>query len=190
MLIVIAACEIAFWVFIGLGLGARYLLRRRRTGMVLLATAPLVDVVLLVVTAIHLRGGAVATWQHALAALYIGFSLAFGHQLVAWADVRFAQRFAGGAAPVKRYGRAYARACWRDLGRTVLAAAVSAAIATALVLVVGDPDRTAAITGLYPTLGLICAVQLLWAAGYTAWPRRTPPDPVPGGATGASIIDR
>lgn len=174
MLVLIAACEVGFWVFIGLGLVARYLLRRRRTGAVLLAMAPVVDVVLLVATAVHLRNGAVAGGEHALAALYIGFSVAFGHQLIHAADLRFAHRFAGGPPPPRRYGRDHTRAGWADLGRTVLAAGLAAAIVAGLQAFVADPTRTAALTGLHPLLGTLCAAQLLWAVGGTLWPRRPP----------------
>lgn len=56
---------------------------------------------------IDLRGGATAGFAHGLAAAYIGFSLAFGHSLIRWADVRFAHRFADGPPPPEpaRYGR-------------------------------------------------------------------------------------
>lgn len=96
----IIACEIMFWVFIAAGLAARYLLRRKTLGAALLICAPLVDVVLLVATALDLRGGGEANFTHGLAAAYIGFSVAFGHSLISWADARFAYRFAGGPAPV------------------------------------------------------------------------------------------
>ena len=102
----IIACEIMFWVFIAAGLAARYLLRRKTLGAALLICAPLVDVVLLVATALDLRGGGEANFTHGLAAAYIGFSVAFGHSLISWADARFAYRFAGGPAPVAppKYG--------------------------------------------------------------------------------------
>ena len=54
----IIACEIMFWVFIAAGLAARYLLRRKTLGAALLICAPLVDVVLLVATALDLRAAA------------------------------------------------------------------------------------------------------------------------------------
>ena len=78
----IAACEIGFWVILGAGLVARYLLRWRRVGGVLLLCVPLVDVVLLVASVIDLRRGAEANFTHGLAAAYIGFSIAFGHSMV------------------------------------------------------------------------------------------------------------
>lgn len=176
VLSVIVVCEVGFWVAIVCGLGARYLLRRPRLGAALLLVAPLLDVVLLVATTIDLLGGATATLQHSLAAIYVGFSIAYGHRLVGWADVRFAHRFADGPAPVKPTGRAYARACWGDVGRTVLAASIAASVLGLIVLVAGWSDRTRALGDTLPLLGLVVALDLLWAIGYTVWPK---PDAAP-----------
>ena len=171
ILTVIVACEVGFWVAVLGGLAARYLLRARRLSVALLVAAPLIDVVLLGATALHLRSGATASVEHGLAALYIGFSIAYGHRLVHWADVRFAHRFAGGPAPVKPTGAAYTRACWADVGRTLLAVLVAAGVLAALAAWVDDPDRTTALTGMVPLLGVVLAIELLWAVSYTIWPK-------------------
>ncbi|WP_407342151.1 hypothetical protein [Pengzhenrongella phosphoraccumulans] len=83
---VIAACEVGFWVLLGAGLVARYALRRPRLGAALLVGVPLVDLVLLAATVLDLRAGSTATFVHGLAAAYIGFSVAFGHSTIRWAD--------------------------------------------------------------------------------------------------------
>ncbi|WP_222192920.1 hypothetical protein [Modestobacter italicus] len=171
ILTVVVACEIGFWVAVLAGLAARYLLRARRLSTVLLLAAPVIDAVLLVATALHLRSGATASWEHGLAALYIGFSVAYGHRLVQWADVRFAHRFAGGPAPVKPTGAAYTRACWADVGRTLLAALVAGGVLAGLVAWVDAPDRTAALSAVYPLLAVIVGIELLWAVSYTIWPK-------------------
>ena len=101
ILTVIVATEIGFWVLLGAGLTARYVLRSRRLGGVLLASVPLVDLVLLAATVADLRGGATAGASHGLAAIYIGVSVAFGPSIIRWADARFAHRFAGGPAPAR-----------------------------------------------------------------------------------------
>jgi hypothetical protein len=172
VLTVIVVCEIGFWVAVLGGLAARYLLHRRRLSVVLLLAAPLLDVVLLVATAADLRSGTTASLEHGLAAIYLGFSVAYGHRLVHWADVRFAHRFAGGPAPVRLTGSAYTRACWADVGRTLLAVAIAAAVLLGLVAWVDDPTRTEALLGEFPLLGFVLAVDLLWAVSYTLWPRR------------------
>ena len=58
LIAIIVATEIGFWVVLGAGLAARYLLGRRRLGAVLLASVPLVDLVLLIATVLDLSGGA------------------------------------------------------------------------------------------------------------------------------------
>lgn len=78
----------------------------------MLAMTPVVDVVLLTAVIVTLQAGGTATFFHGLAALYLGLSIAYGHKMVKWADVRFAHRFANGAAPVKLYGREYTKECW------------------------------------------------------------------------------
>ncbi|HET9423195.1 MAG TPA: hypothetical protein VFO49_18795, partial [Nocardioides sp.] len=99
LLILIVACEVGFWLLLVAGLLARYALRRPRLGAALLLLTPLVDVVLLVATTIDLRRGAEASAVHALAAIYIGVSVAFGPAMVRWADVRMAHRLGVGPAP-------------------------------------------------------------------------------------------
>ncbi|MCF6506523.1 hypothetical protein E9549_03735, partial [Blastococcus sp. MG754426] len=58
MLVAIIACEIGFWVVLAAGLLTRYVLRRPRLGGALLLGVPLVDAVLLVLTAVDLGSGA------------------------------------------------------------------------------------------------------------------------------------
>ncbi|MEO6866479.1 MAG: hypothetical protein ABI200_00480 [Gaiellales bacterium] len=168
---VIIACEIAFWVFVVLGLLARYVAGWQRTGLVLLAMTVVVDVVLLAAVIIHLRSGAAGSFTHGLAALYLGYSVAYGRKMIRWADVRFAHRFAEGPAPVKRYGSDYTVECWRDLARTSLAAAIAAGVLWALIAMVDDPSRTNDLANVYQLLGILLAIDLLWAISYTVWPR-------------------
>lgn len=174
ILAVIIGCEIAFWVLIVLGLVARYTLRKPRAGMVLLAMTPVVDLVLLAATAVDLSRGATATVFHGLAAAYIGFSVAYGHTMIAWADTRFAHRFANGPAPVKRYGRDYTIGCWKDVARTTLAAAVAAGLLRLVTLLVDGAADLSALTSFSGVLGLIVVVDLVWAISYTFWPRARP----------------
>ena len=170
----IVACEIAFWVAIAMGLVARYPLRRPRLGLIILASVPLIDLVLLVATAAHLRSGATAGVEHGLAAIYIGFSLAYGHRLIGWADVRFAHRFADGPAPRKLHGMAYTKHCWGDVVRTSVAAAIAGALTAALIWWINDPARTTALRENYHWLAFIWGLDFLWAISTLIWPRRAP----------------
>jgi len=174
ILAIIVACEIGFWVLIVAGLLARYVLRWARTGVVLLAMTPVVDLVLLAATVLDLRAGANASFFHGLAALYLGFSVAYGHKMISWADNRFAHRIAGGPAPTRHYGAQYAKACWKDAGRTTVAVLIAAGLLHLLTVLVNDPNRTGALTGLYPVLGIVFLVDVVWAISYTIWPKKQP----------------
>lgn len=170
----IIACEIMFWVFIAAGLAARYLLRRKTLGAALLICAPLVDVVLLVATALDLRGGGEANFTHGLAAAYIGFSVAFGHSLISWADARFAYRFAGGPAPVAppKYGSARALREWREFGKAAIAWAVACGLLGAAIFLVDDPTRTGSLDGWISKLTVVLAIWGAIALSYTVFPKR------------------
>jgi hypothetical protein len=172
LLAIIIACEIGFWILIGVGLTSRYLLRRPRLGAALLVSAPVVDLVLIIVTTIDLRGGATAGFAHGLAAAYIGFSLAFGHSLIRWADVRFAQRFAGGPPPPEpaRHGRERTRREWRDFGKASLAWAVSCSLLAAAILAVGSAERTAVLEEWIGVLTFMLTLWSLWPLTFTIWP--------------------
>ncbi|MGW6279211.1 2TM domain-containing protein [Kribbella sp. NPDC055071] len=101
LLAVIAACEIGFWVLLAAGLVTRYLLRLRKLGLVLLAAAPLVDVVLLVASVLDLKRGGELNFNHSLAAIFIGVSVGFGHQTLQWADKWAAHYLGGEPRPAK-----------------------------------------------------------------------------------------
>jgi len=171
---VILGMEITFWVLIGAGLVARYLLGWRRTGAVLLALSPAVDLVILTASVYDLRHGATAGLPHVLSAVYLGVSVAWGHRMIRWADVRFAHRYAGGPAPrgkpaggVER--ARYERDQWR---RHVLAWSVGVSLLGAGVLLVGDLDRTMVLlqfAGLWTiVLAVDTVVSLLDVAKYRA----------------------
>jgi hypothetical protein len=166
---VIVACEIGFWVLLAAGLTARYLLGRRRLGAALLVCVPIVDVLLLVATVIDLAGGATAGFGHGLAAAYIGFSVAFGHSIVRWADERFAHRFAGGPPPwcPPRHGWARARHEWRELGKALVAWTISYALLAGAIAIVGDAGRTEALEGWIAQLTVVLMIWSLWPITYT-----------------------
>jgi hypothetical protein len=168
LLAVIVACEIGFWVVLMAGLVTRYLLRWPRVSTVLLICVPLVDLVLLVVSAVDLRRGAPAHFTHGLAAAYLGFSVAFGHSMVRWADQRFAHRFAGGPPPWRppKQGAARVRYEWREWAKMLLAWAVASVLLVVAIVVVGDPDRTAELAGWIGRLALVAGI---WFVAGPLW---------------------
>jgi hypothetical protein len=161
ILTIIIACEIGFWVFLGAGLASRYLLNLRRLGAALLVCVPLVDLVLLAATVVDLRSGATANFAHGLAAVYLGFSVAFGHSVIRWADVRFAHRFAGGPPPEPKpkYGKARILHEWREFGKALVAWGISCALLAEV------------FAAWISRLTLILGVWFVfWPLGYTVFP--------------------
>ena len=140
LIVLIVTAEIAFWLTLFSGLATRYVLRRQRLGLALLAATPAIDLALLAVATIDLRRGGEAALPHALAAVYVGVSVAWGRRLVDWADVRFAYRFAGGPPPERpaRWGLAHAVRQRREWLRHLAAWGTGTAILGIGVLVVGD----------------------------------------------------
>jgi hypothetical protein len=173
LVFVIVAAEVAFWLILLAGLVTRYGLRRRGLGMALLVATPLVDLVLLVVTTIDLRRGGEAAVPHALAAVYIGVSVAWGRRMISWADARFAHRFAGGPPPERppRTGPLHAARERREWLRHLVAWATGTALLGLGVLLVGDLDRTSALVSMAALWTLVLAIDFLISFSYTLWPR-------------------
>ncbi len=156
----ILVCEVAFWVFLVAGLATRYLAGRARLGAALLLGSPLADLGLLALTAVDLHRGAPATQAHALAAIYVACTVAFGRSLVDWADRRFAHRFAGGPRPARRPRSGAARVAheWREFGRAALAWGVSGVLLGGLSLLAGDPGRARVLLSYVVVLSLVLVV--------------------------------
>ncbi|MFF8029993.1 MULTISPECIES: hypothetical protein [unclassified Streptomyces] len=172
----IAACEIGFWVLLAAGLACRYLLRMPRTGLALLLCEPLLEVVLLVATALDLKNGAEPNWTHGLAALYIGYTVGHGHRTVKWLDGHAAHRLGGAPRPAgpPRYGMARARyegTVW--LG-TLLAAAVATGLLRIAMWYVDDPSRTTSLESWQETAWRAAALHGLIALSYAIWPKKAP----------------
>ncbi|POM27349.1 hypothetical protein BTM25_17620 [Actinomadura rubteroloni] len=174
VVVLIVACEVAFWLLLGLGLTARYLLRARRLGAGLLLCVPLADAVLLAASVVDLRTGAEGSPAHGLAAIYLGVSIAFGHQMIQWADQRFAHRFAGGPAPggQPKAGRAHAARERRQWLRHLLAYAVAADVLGLLTLLVGDVARMVNAWAVMGPWGIILVIDFLISFSYTITPRK------------------
>jgi hypothetical protein len=173
LIALIIVAEITFWLTLASGLAMRYLLRRPRLGLALLAATPVVDLGLLVATTIDLRRGGEAAFPHALAAVYMGVSVAWGKRMISWADVRFARRFAGGPAPElpPRSGRRHAARQRREWLRHLGAWATGTVLLGLGVLIVGDLDRTWALINVVVLWTLVLAIDFLISFSYTLWPR-------------------
>ncbi|MFI5674862.1 hypothetical protein [Streptomyces cellulosae] len=173
----IIACEVGFWLLLALGLAVRYLLKWRRTSVALLLCEPVLELVLFVVTAIDLRNGAEPGWQHGLAALYIGYTVGYGHYTIRWLDGHAAHRLGGAPKPVgpPRYGMPRARHEGRLWLRTVLAAAVACALLQGAVWYVGDHGDVSSLRAFQWAALRTAGIHGLVALGYLIWPKKAPP---------------
>lgn len=169
----IIGCEIGFWVLLAAGLCTRYLLHRKRLGVALLACVPLLDVVLLSAAGADLARGGSADSVHGLAAFYLGFSVAFGHSLIRWADVRFAHRFAGGPAPVKpvKGTPPYRRGLWIEYGRVLIATGIAVAVLLVMIVFLAAPSETGVLWAWVQRAGLVAGIWLLAGPVYGMFER-------------------
>lgn len=169
----IIACEIAFWVVIGSGLVVRYLWNRPKMGLFLLALTPVVDIILLIATSIDLYRGAAATTAHAIAAVYIGVSIAFGKSMIEWADQRFRYYVTKqGPKPAVRFGMDHAKHYLKSWIRHVIAYVIGAGILVGLIYLINDHSRTEAMNGVLKIWTIALGIDLIITISYFIWPRK------------------
>ncbi|MGG6310688.1 hypothetical protein [Paenibacillus macerans] len=170
----IVACEVAFWIVIIAGLTVRYLLKRPKLGLALLALTPAIDLLLFVITGADLYNGAVATTAHAIAAVYIGVSIAFGKSMIDWADRRFRYLVTKQveAKPVKRYGLDYAKHYLRGFLRHVVSYLIGTGLLVGMIYFIHDPGRTEALSGILKMWSLVLGIDLIITVTYFIWPRQ------------------
>lgn len=139
LVLLILACEIGFWVVLAAGLIARYVLHRRRLSTILLVSVPLIDLLLVSVSIADVAGGSPPEAVHGLAAVYLGFTVAFGHSIVRWADARAAYHLGGGPKPVKppKDGLAGLVHETKELGKAAVAAAIALGVIATMSTVAG-----------------------------------------------------
>ncbi|MET9496791.1 hypothetical protein [Streptomyces sp. NPDC006552] len=173
----IVVCEIAFWVLLAAGLALRYGAGMPRAGVAVLLCEPLLEVLLLVVTAVDLKNGAEPDWKHGLAAVYIGFTVALGPATIRWADARVAHRFAGGPPPsAPTYGAPRAIHEWRTAGRWILASLIAVALLQGAIWYVGGDGPTDPLRAWQRRMLCVIAVNVLIALSYTVFPKKAPAD--------------
>src|SRR6185437_16266336 len=116
--------------------------RLRRISKAVLAGISLLDVALVIATAIDLHRGADVGVVHVLAGFYLGSSLAFGPTIVRWADVRFAYRFAGGPAPrpTPKHGHEGVAHVMREWYRIVGTVAIASVVLVVLIMFFAAPQ--------------------------------------------------
>lgn len=165
----IIACEIAFWIVIILGLATRYMFKKQKLSFFILALTPVVDFFLLIVTSIDLYGGATATYAHAIAAVYIGISIAFGKSMIQWADERFQYYvMKSGEKPRRRYGIEYAKHYFKSWIQHLIAYAIGAALLAAMMYIVPN-GKTNVLQNVVEVWTVIVGIDFLLSLSNFVW---------------------
>ncbi|MGI1805555.1 hypothetical protein ACRPK8_07435 [Exiguobacterium sp. TDN 0502] len=167
----IICCEILFWVFIVAGLIVRYGFRREKLGFRLMAMSPVIDIVLLVLTVFDLSRGSTATLAHGLAAIYIGVSLAFGKQMIAWADKMYRRIILREQVSRERISRA--RKERNGFYRHILAFLIGGALLGAMILWLGNTEQTESLLRTLQLWGLVLVIDGVISMSYTVFPARS-----------------
>lgn len=167
----IVCCEILFWVFIVAGLIVRYGFRREKLGFRLMAMSPVIDIVLLVLTVLDLSRGSTATFAHGLAAIYIGVSLAFGKQMIAWADGVYRRVILKEQVAKERISRA--RRERNGFYRHILAFLIGGALLGAMILWLGNTEQTESLLRTLQLWGLVLVIDGVISMSYTVFPARS-----------------
>lgn len=169
----IVACEIAFWVVIILGLVTRYVFKQNKLGLFFLALTPVVDLILLITTGIDLYNGATATQAHAIAAVYIGVSIAFGKSMIQWADERFQYYvMKQGKKPKQRFGMDYAKHYFKSWLSHVLAYVIGCGMLAGMIYLIDDPSRTEALAGFLRLWSIVLGIDLVIAISNFIWQKK------------------
>jgi hypothetical protein len=176
--VLIVACEVAFWLVLLLGLVFRYLVRRTNLSRWLLLSLPVIDILLLIFTGLDLSAGTTPTFAHGLAAVYVGFTIAFGPIAVRWADAHFAHRFASGPVPPKAPSQGW-KAVRYDIGlwlRCIAAWVIALGVISTMIAFLGNESLARPLEIWYRfALGCIFFWSLfgpLWTLIVSSW-RRT-----------------
>ncbi|PAF34975.1 hypothetical protein CHH69_13025 [Terribacillus saccharophilus] len=173
IIVLIILCEVGFWVFIAAGLIARYVFKLPKVGIILLGATPLIDLTLLAATGFDLARGATATNAHAIAAIYIGVSLAYGKSMIRWADQRFAYYITKqGEKPKKFYGKEHARKEAKSWLQHLLAYIIGAGLLLAVTYWINDPVRTEALTSVLRIWSIILGIDFIISFSYILFPKK------------------
>lgn len=168
----IVACEVGFWIVILLGLVSRYLFNRNKLGLFFFALVPVLDLLLILATAIDIGRGGKPTIAHAIAPLYLGVSLVYGKSMIAWADERFRYYIKReGEKPIKRYGMDYAWHSLKGSLKHILAYVIGGALLLGMIAYVGKAAETEVFWETLKVWGIIVLIDNGISLTYFIWPR-------------------
>ncbi|MFK4344547.1 MULTISPECIES: hypothetical protein [unclassified Paenibacillus] len=172
MYLFIISAEVLFWVFVVAGLIARYMFGLKKLGGLLLLCTPIIDVLLLIAVFITVSSGMEITTATGLAACYLGITVAFGHRLIKWADVRFSHWFGKGPKPERKYGAAHAKEERTGWLLHLLGWVIGNALLLAIIVYVDDPQRTVSLEGIMSTWAIVLVIDFIVSFSYTLAPKK------------------
>ncbi|MGP7816739.1 2TM domain-containing protein [Niallia sp. 01092] len=168
----IIGCEIAFWIVVTVGLCCRYIFHQKKLGNILLLLTPFIDLFLLLFTVVDLKNGSPASTVHGLAAVYIGVTIGFGHQLIKWMDQRFAYQFANGPKPEKKYGQEHAKKERTGWLRHLLSYVIGTSLLLIIITWINNPQQTDPFIRLIKIWSIILGIDFIISFSYTVWPKK------------------
>jgi hypothetical protein len=167
-------CEIGFWVILASGLFVRFVLNMAALSRFVLLCVPLLDLALLVATVVDLNSGRPAEFAHGLAAVYLGFTVIYGHSIIQWADSYVSYKFYSGLNPTNiDYGWSYAKYEWLQWLKALLACTIAATLLSIAIFYIDNPENTAALTQWYSHLFWLLAIWFVgWPLWFTLFPKK------------------
>lgn len=168
----ILLAEIAFWIVISAGLVSRYIWKRQRLSIVLLALTPVIDLALLMLTAIDLRNGEAASVVHGIAAIYIGASVAYGKTMIEWADEKFHQWVLKQPKEKEQlFGKAKGIHELKMWSRHIVAYGIGSALLYGMIQYIGDSGNTDVFWQMIKYWGIIVLIDGAISISYILFPK-------------------
>ncbi|MFJ7405496.1 MULTISPECIES: hypothetical protein [unclassified Lysinibacillus] len=169
----IITAEIAFWIVILIGLICRYRFKKPKLSIIFFALTPVIDLLLVLLTAMDLRAGTPASISHGIAAVYIGVSIAYGKTMITWADEKFQQWFL--KLPVEKKqltGLAKGIHEIKMLGLHVIAYVISASLLYAMIVFIGQLTDTSSLLQVMKVWGIILIIDAIISFSYIIFPKK------------------
>ncbi|MGE7840895.1 hypothetical protein ACQKNX_08885 [Lysinibacillus sp. NPDC093712] len=169
----IITAEIAFWIVILIGLVCRYRFKKPKLSIIFFALTPVIDLLLVLLTAMDLRAGTPASISHGIAAVYIGVSIAYGKTMITWADEKFQQWFLKLPIEKKRLtGLAKGIHEIKMLGLHVIAYVISASLLYAMIVFIGQLTDTSSLLQVMKVWGIILIIDAIISFSYIIFPNK------------------
>ncbi len=163
----IIAAEVGFWIVIILGLTLRYVYNYKKIGSFFLFLTPVMDLLLLIVTAMDLLKVGNATMAHAIAVIYLGVSVAFEKSIIRWTDERFLYYIKKeGTKPRKKTGFAFARNSLKGSFQHLFAYIIGAGFLSILIYLVNDADRSSVFFETLKVWSLVLGIDFIISISY------------------------